>query len=43
MKRLIALMLLVLFLGGLTGCNTFDGMGKDAQALGRTMTGQKQK
>jgi entericidin B len=34
MKKLIAVLSVLLFTAGLTGCNTFRGMGKDVERGG---------
>jgi len=33
--------MLVLFLGGLTGCSTWEGMGKDVEKTGGVMQGKE--
>lgn len=38
MKKLIALILLVA-IGGLSGCNTIEGAGKDIQSGGKAVSG----
>jgi len=37
MRRLIALVLLVLFVGGLVGCGTVEGVGKDVETTGQAI------
>ena len=37
MKKISALLLLVLALGALAGCNTVNGFGKDVQEAGEKM------
>ena len=42
MKRLMAVMLLAMFLMGLTACNTVAGAGKDVQKVGEKVEDKAQ-